>query len=302
MFPTSKPLLLAALLLAGAGCKTIVVNVAADSLGGDSSAFATDDDPELVGAAIPFGLKTIESLLDSSPENEKLLLAAASGYTQYAYAFVQQKADFVEEKDPAASRELRARARKLFRRARDYGLRGLEVRHPGFGDGLTRDRPALMAKMEKEDVPFLYWTGASWGALISLTKTDAELLGHLPQMEALMQRALALDPDWGDGSLHEFFVTYDGGRSEAVGGSLKRAKEHYDRVLALSSGKKIGVMVTWAEVVAVQAQDRKTFDEMLRKVMDFDANEAPRFRLVNTIAQQRARWLSTRAGDLFLED
>ena len=38
-----------------------------DALAGTGSTFASDDDPELVGEAVPFGLKTMESLLAESP-------------------------------------------------------------------------------------------------------------------------------------------------------------------------------------------------------------------------------------------
>jgi predicted anti-sigma-YlaC factor YlaD len=117
-----------------------------------------------------------------------------------------------------------------------------------------------------------------------------------------MGRALALDPDWGDGSIHEFYITYDGGRSPAMGGSVERARQHYERALQLTGGKKISPYVTWAEVVSVQAQDLKQFNALLDQALAFDVDEAPHFRLVNVIAQNRARWLKSRASDLFLEE
>ena len=42
--------------------------------------------------ALPFALKTIEALLAEAPEDRNLLLAACSGFTQYAYAFVEVEA------------------------------------------------------------------------------------------------------------------------------------------------------------------------------------------------------------------
>ena len=125
---------LAAALLASlsAGCSVrwIAVNKIGDALAETGSNFASDDDPELVGDAIPFGLKTMEGLLESAPRHKGLLLAAASGFVQYAYGWVQMEGDMVEAKDLARATELRERARKLYLRARDYGLRGLEVDFP----------------------------------------------------------------------------------------------------------------------------------------------------------------------------
>ena len=92
--------------------------------------------PSSCGDAIPFGLKTMEGLLESSPKHEGLLLAASSGFVQYAYGWVQMEADIVEAEDLARATELRERARKLYLRARGYGLRGLEVDFPGLREAL----------------------------------------------------------------------------------------------------------------------------------------------------------------------
>jgi hypothetical protein len=283
------------------GCSGLVVNYAADALGGGGGTFASDDDPELVRDATPFALKTIESLIQSSPDNSKLLLAAASGFTQYAYAFVQEDALELEPQDLARSRQGLARAKKLFARAFDYSLRGLEARHGGFRAAFEKERQAALAGLGKDDVPLLYWAAASLGARVSLSKDDMVAIGRLPDFEALLYRALALDEAFGDGAIHELLIGYES-RSESMGGSLVRAKEHYERVLALTAGKKLAPRVTWAESVAVPAQDKKLFDALLDQVLAFNVDEAPSFRLANLIAQRRARFLKERAGDLFLEE
>ncbi|MFN7133699.1 MAG: TRAP transporter TatT component family protein, partial [Myxococcales bacterium] len=196
-----------------------------------------------------------------------------------------------------------ARAKKLMRRAHDYGRRSIEAAHKGFWADFGKDRQKALGRLDdEEDVPRLYWTAISLAALITQSKDDMGLVGELPVVEALMGRAYALRPDWDDGAIHEFYISYDGGRSEAMGGSVKKAKEHFDRVMQLTGGKKVGPLVTWAEVVAVEAQNRKEFNELLDKALAFDVDEAPRFRLVNVLAQQKARRLKARADDLFLEE
>jgi hypothetical protein len=292
-------LLLPLAVLATSSCAGLVANLAADALSGEGNAYRADDDPELVREAIPSGLKVIESLLEGSPDNSRLLAAAASGFTQYAYAYVQQDADEIEPTDLARAREMRARAKKLFRRAVGYGFHGLASEWgSGFSEAFTKDRVAALKKIGKDDVPLLYWTGAALAAWISLSKDDMQLIGRLPEVEALMARALELDESFSDGAIHEFYITYDA----TVGGNVARARQRYDRVIALTHDRKIGPLVTWAEVVAVQAQDRKLFDQLLDKVLGFDVDIEPRFRLVNLIAQRRARFLKARAGDLFLEE
>ena len=81
------------------GCSSIqrlAVNKLGDTLAAGGTTFAADDDPELVKAAVPFSLKLMESLLNESPKHRGLLFATASGFTQYAYAFVQQEAEEIE--------------------------------------------------------------------------------------------------------------------------------------------------------------------------------------------------------------
>jgi TRAP transporter T-component len=79
--------------LAGCPPKRLVVDMVGNALAGSGGVYASDDDLELVGHAVPFGLKTYESLLAASPRHRGLLLAAGNGFVQYAYAFVQDEAD-----------------------------------------------------------------------------------------------------------------------------------------------------------------------------------------------------------------
>src|SRR5262249_31040865 len=148
--------------------------------------------PELVWEAVPFGLKTIEGLLDESPRHKGLLLAAASGFVQYGYGHVQQEADFLEARDLAAATEQRARARRLYLRALGYGFRGLEVASPGLRERLRTQGAAALARTRHEHVPLLYYTGLAWFAAINVSKDDSELTADQGQAEALMRRALAL--------------------------------------------------------------------------------------------------------------
>jgi len=68
--------------------QAVAINKIGNMLASEAARSASDDDPELVEAAIPFGLKTYESLLAESPKHTGLLLAAAQGFTEYSYVFV----------------------------------------------------------------------------------------------------------------------------------------------------------------------------------------------------------------------
>lgn len=288
------------LLSPGCSIRKFAVNQVGNALAEGGSTFASDDDPELIRAAVPFSLKLMESLLAESPRHPGLLFATASGFTQYAYAFVQMDADELEDEDFGAAEALRTRARRLYLRARDYGLRGLEARHPGFAARLRAQAQAGAATARRGDVPLLYWTAASWGAAISLAKDDPDLIKDVPQVEALIDRALALEPDWGDGAIHSFLITYEMARVGAEGDPAARARRHFERALALGRGAQAGPYVAFAEAVCVARQDLEQFDTLLEQALAVDPDAVPDQRLLNLVMQRRARWLASQREDLFL--
>ena len=289
-----------ALLSIACSPKRYAINKVGDALANPGTTYAADDDPELIAQAAPFSLKLIESLLESSPNHEGLLLAAASGFTQYSYAFVQQQADFVEDTNLARATALRLRARKLDLRARNYGLRGLDVRHPGFSAGLRKDPRATVRQATREDVPFLYWTAAAWGAAISVSKDVPELVADQTIIEALIDRALELDEIFNAGAIHGFLVTYEMSRQGATGDPAIRSRLHFDRAVAITKGQAASPYVSYAEAVSLSKQDRKEFEGVLRQALAIDPNMKLEWRLENLIMQDRARWLLSRADDLFL--
>jgi hypothetical protein len=286
------------------GCKTVALKFAADAAAGTGDNYARDDDPQFVRDAVPFGLKTMEGVLDEKPRHEGLLTGLAAGFTSYGFAFVQTDADLhdLDGKLDTARAE-RERARKFYLRAREYGLRGLDVRQERLGARLRAggaEARAALEKAGKGEVPLLYWTAAAWALSIAANKGDMGAVSELPTPVAMMERALALDESWGDGSIHEFFVTYDATRSVQEGGGPDRVKAHLDRVMALSMNKKLGPRVSFAEGVLVQRQDRDEFVRVLQEVVAADPGAEPRYRLANLIAQRRAKALLAHVDDLIL--
>ena len=289
-----------ALVTAGCSVNRFAVNKLGNALAESGTTFASDDDPELVAAATPFSLKLIESLLAASPNHRGLLFAAAAGFTKYSYAFVQQDADRLENEDVARAADARARARHLYLRARDYGLRGLETRHPHFAARLRADRTGAMAVTTVQDVPLLYWTAAAWGAAIAVSKDQPELVADQGLVEVLIDRALALDESYDDGAIHGFLISYELVRQGAAGDPNARARSHFDRAVQLTHGQLASPYVALAEGVSVDRQDRREFEALLRQALAVDANARPEWRLANLILQRRARWLLARADDIFL--
>jgi len=284
----------------GCSIRHYALNKVADALAQSGTTFSSDDDPELIKAAAPLSLKLMEAILEESPSNQGLLTAAASGFTQYAFAFVQEDADELESTDLVAAEALRVRARRLYFRAQRYGLRGLEVHYPPFTRNLLLNPKATALQATKKEVPLLYWTAAAWASIISLSKDNPNLVGEIPAMEALIDRALELDEGYANGSIHTFLITYEMIRARAVGDPAVRARKHFVRAMELSHGTDASPLVALAEAVTIQLQDPKEFESLLTRALAINPDAHPENRLVNLVMQRRARWLLGRKSELFL--
>ena len=147
--------------------------------------------------ALPFSLKASEILIAQDPANASLRLAAASGFVQYASAFLDDEAAMLMDTDLARARALQARAAGLYLRGRDHALAGLEATHPGLRARLRQDPAAALAGVGRAEAPLLFWAGAGWAGAISVSPGDPALTADLPLAGALASRALALDEAWG---------------------------------------------------------------------------------------------------------
>lgn len=294
-------LTLTLVLVLGNGCsiRKLTMNKLGDVLAQSGTTFTSDEDPDLIRAAVPFSLKLMESILAENPHHVDLLLATCRSFTQYTYAFVQMDADEIQATDLSAALALKKRAQRLYLRARNYGLKGLEVKHPGFGIRLHTDARRAVEDLAVEDVPLLYWTSVAWSAAIAQAKDSPDMIADLPLVEALIDRALDLNEAYDDGSLHAFLVNFELAR-QASGAAEDRVKPHFNRAIELSQGQSAAPWVSYAEAVCVQKQDVKEFEAMLERALQVDPEARPEWRLENLVMQRRARWLLSQVDDLFL--
>jgi hypothetical protein len=291
-------LLAGAVLLAGCSVKRMGLERMADAVSATATAYARDSDPEFVRLGAPATLKMVEMLLDQDPHHGALLLTACSGFTQYAYAFVQVDAEVTAPANAVQARELRGRATAMYDRAREYCLRGMDAAVPGTRAGLLAGNREVLASARKEDVPLLYWTAAAWGGSIAVAENPLMRVGEISKIRAVLERALVLDPTWEAGAIHELMIGVEG-LPELMGGSAQRARTHFDRATALAEGQSAFAYVALATSVAQPAKDRAEFERLLKVALAVDVDKRPALRLANLIAQKRARFLLSRATQLF---
>lgn len=300
--PATLVVCLSLLLVVTTGCsvRKMALRQVGDVLAGSGDTWASDPDPQLVADALPFALKTVESLLVELPDHRELRLAACRGFTQYSLAFVESEARRLRDSDYARSQRQRERALGLYERGLEHCLHALELELPGVTEALRKNPSRALREADAEDVPLLFWTGAAWGAAIGSSGGRVDLLADLPAVRALLRRVLELDETYEHGLVHQAMIPL-AAQPGPAGGSSKEARHHLDRALELADGQAASAYVLYAESVLIPRQDREAFEQMLHRALEVDPDAIPALRLANVLAQQQARFLLQQADTLFLE-
>ncbi len=282
------------------GCSLVsnkAMKMVADSLSAGGTSISSDNDPELIRAAVPFGLKTYESLLESMPTYVPLLTATCSGYAAYAYGFLATDAAAVRNTDRPAAKAIDERTLNLYLRAHGYCARALEERFKGVTTRLLQNPEGALAKAKKTDVELLYWSAASWGLAMALSPDTLAI--DFPAVRELTQRGLELDETWWNGALHELMVVLDS--VELLGGSQERARKHFERAVEIQKGLSPGPYLSYAMGVSVARQDRAEFEKLMNLALAVNPGANPPERLTTLLLQRRAQYFLDQADYYFLK-
>lgn len=283
--------------------KKLAMNKVADLLTspGNNTVFTGDNDPELVGDAIPFAIKLYESLLAALPGHRGLQLQTGSMYIMYAYAFIQVPANMLTEDEYQEQEFLLKRAKNLFLRGRDILLNALEGKYPDFKKYLNENQfPLALNPVKKQDAPLLYWAGSGWLGAFAIDPFDMKLGITLPRAAALMNRVLELAENFNEGAIHDFFVLYYGSLPQYMGGDSKKARYHFKKSLESSKFEKTSPYISLATTVSVNEQNLEEFTRLLNAVLKINPDADPENRLVKILDQRKARWLLEHKEDFFL--
>jgi len=282
-------LLIAAVSLSVEGCmpsKKLTVMSAGSLLEDISRASAKQSDLRIVREGMPAYLLLMDGMVEAWPDNDRILLGAAQGYSSFASAFIA-------EEDATYAGALTARAK-------EYALRALEVR--GFENLRSKsadDFNAGLEELDGADLPYLFWAASCWGSWISLHIDSMAALAELPKVEAMMRRALALDGGFYYGGPHLFMGIWYASQPRIAGGNLEISREHFQKAREFAQGQFLMTDVYFAQYYARKAFDRDLFISTLKRVLDTPAGIKPELTLLNTVAQRKAGELLNRVDDYF---
>jgi predicted anti-sigma-YlaC factor YlaD len=269
---------------------------------GSTTVFTGDSDPKLVGDALPFAIKMYEALLAEQPNHQGLILTTGSLFVMYANVFVQGPTETMSVGQYYEKKEGRERAKQLYLRGVAILRGGLDKKYPGFNEAAragTLDK--YLAKTKKADVPLLYWTVAGTLSAFSLDPLNLELGLKIPELTVMIGRAYELDPDFNEGAIDDFYVLFYASIPESLGGDKTRVDAHFKLAVEKSRGLSAGPYVSYAQAVAIPANDYEAFKKYLEAALAVDLDANPANRLVNILSQRKARYLLDSAAKYFSE-
>jgi len=273
------------LLSALAGCASFATSASSRFADNLSATILNQDDPETVEAGMPAYLLLVDSLIESEPKNENLLLSGSKLYGAYASAFIKDT----------------ERTKRFTRTARDYSDRALCVHSAQLCNLLERpydDFAAAIGSLKAGDVPLLYASGAAWAGWIQANSSDWNAIASLAKVKAMMARIVELDETYDHGEAHLYLGVIATLLPAALGGRPEEGRIHFERAIELSEGRNLMAKVEYARRYARITYDRPLHDHLLREVLDADV-AAPGLTLSNVLAKRQARELLASADSYF---
>lgn len=293
--------LFAALLFQSCSISNLAMKSVSSSLSNQqSTVFTGEDDPELVKDALPFTMKLYETILEKDSTNPDIFLSTGKLFCLYAQAFILFPADTLPDSMAIQKKAMKKRAKKLLLRSRDYVLKGLELRHPGFTSLLkSNSTDSALAMTDHSDTSYLYWCSAAWMGAIIADRSDLVLAMTIKKAASIMVKVTELNDGYDFGAAHEILCAFKASVPKSIGGSEEKAREHFQKALSYSSGQKLSPYVTYATSLSLKNKNRIEFTEILQKALSVNIQSNPSHRLQNIIYQNRAKWFMSNLDKIF---
>ncbi|HPQ80769.1 MAG TPA: TRAP transporter TatT component family protein, partial [bacterium] len=262
------------------------------------AAVESEQDVEFARESAPALIKTLEVLRSGNKRDFRSLVLISQSYGQFAFGFLEEDMLRLPVED-AKYKAARERAALFYGRGRDFGIAALVTR--GMGKAFKSPFPefkAALRRLGKKDVPALFWTSFSWAGHLNLNLDDPASIADLPRIEAMIDRAIELDPGFYFGSALAMKGVIASARPAMLGGRPNEARASFEKAMRAAPGYLM-TKVLFAQYFARQQMDEELFGSLLREVLAADAAALPEQRLANELAKRRASLLLGMQKKLF---
>ena len=225
---------------------------------------------EVAEIALPLSFDSQKRKIQNNPNNQLFYLNASKSRITYAYGILMEKGDRLMYSDYYKSREYYSKSLDLFVISRNYLFNALEIKYEDFIQKM-RNKEKIVFK--KEDIDYLYWLSGSLAGSIQASQGDPQYLIDLPSIKWLLENAIAIDPNWQNGTLSAAMMSVYLNDLSGDKNAQKTALFYFELADKQSNGLNASIFVTLAENYAVSKQDKKLFIELLDKALDIDVNK-----------------------------
>jgi hypothetical protein len=274
---------LLALIAMLSGCASLVGSVTSGIADRLSAAILNSSDIETVKEAIPAYLVLIDGFLVDGEGDPSLYLAAS----QLNGAFTA----LVEEE----------RAQILATKAFDYAQRGACLKQRelcGLGQLPFKSFETRVDGLSAQAIDPAYQLAVAWTGYIQANSGDMRAIGQLGRVKYLLERVLALDPEWAEGSAQLYMGGLETILPASMGGRPEKGRMHFERAIEYSGGRFLMAKVIYAEQYAKLVFDKELHDRLLTEVVNADP-VAMDLTLINRVAQRRAAVLLAGSDEYF---
>ncbi len=290
------------ILLANISCSTrqLMVKEMTVLMQDGVTAFEKDSDIGLLEKAMPAHIKLAEAMLVQSPSNEDLQVLLAQLFASYAFAFeetyyetrhYQNSVIASELEEISLENEIKDNLNAHYLKGSQYALQALSQKYGEVEAALknyTR-RDQFLSQLTPSDVPALFWYGFNLVGYLSHNLDSVKAMSKVSQIEPVMQRVIALSPDYYYGTAHMVLMVFHAARPAMMGGNLDAALEHYQILKSIAGTDFLLADVLYARYCLPRQQDRKAFEEIMQRVAHASAGSSDPAALFNQVAAKRAR-------------
>lgn len=281
-------LLVSVMLVSGCSQQRVVVATMVPIMEGALAEAFSSGDVATAREAIPSQILLIRGLCRADSDRVETWTTVTQLYASYALTFI-------EADDPA-------RAARLYREGMELGLVFLK-RTAWLADawqaGPDTLRAEIAARQPTELAPIMMWSAVCLGKHVLGNLDRPREMADLPYAHVLTDAVIDLAPDYFFGMPHALKGIMHASTPLGLGGDLEAAAEQFRIAREIAGERFVFHDVFFARYYCVTALDEELFVATLERVLATPVDRCREVRLINLVAQQRARDLLAEREDLF---
>jgi len=260
----------------------------------------SNNDTQTVMQGLPAYLILLDGFIESSPNDEDLLIASAKLMNAYAGLLGTQIA-LMSEEDEYRQENIKTQQKKLNDKALKRAAKAICLYDDDFCN-LTEIKYAefklRLKELDEDDIEFLYSLGTAWAAWLQVNTDDWNATAQLPQIKLIMEKVIEFDETWEYAGAHMYMGVLNSILPASLGGKPDIGKQHFESAIKLTNGNNLMAKVLYAEYYARLMFNKNLHEELIAEVLTYQDTQS-NLTLLNTLAREKAKALKASAEDYF---